>query len=200
MESMSRVSPGFGACPSSLPKCSASEGRPRLPAKSSVRRFPPAPPRVTSAGDEEISEQVAGPAPAAAACRRRSDRAPAAFFGRRQQVDIVALANRLGLGRRQDTLLAHHQGGPRPGRNQTAPADRDCWGRADSRRSPAPAVRADRARPGAAADHGAAARCEGGAPAQAMVQPCTRSETSTTTQIRHRRKAAPWASSHHQGN
>ena len=103
------------------------------------------------------------------------------LLGRRQQIKIVALAHRLGLGRRQDVLVAHHQGRPRPGRHAAAAADRGCWRRADSRRSPARAVRADRARPGAAADRGAAARCAAAAPPRRCVQPCTSSETSTTT-------------------
>ena len=43
------------------------------------------------------------------------------LFRRRQQIDVVAGGDRIGLGRRQDMLVADHQRRLRPGRNQAAP-------------------------------------------------------------------------------
>ena len=43
------------------------------------------------------------------------------LLGRRQQIEVVALAHAFGLARHQDALVAHDQGRPRPRRQQAAP-------------------------------------------------------------------------------
>ncbi len=43
------------------------------------------------------------------------------LFRRRQQIDVIAGRDRIGLGGREDALVADHQGRLRPGRDQPAP-------------------------------------------------------------------------------
>ena len=132
------------------------------------------------AGHEEVAEQ----ARVGRGRRRHVDEEAVErlrLFRRRQQIDVVALAHRRAFGRRQDALVAHHQRRLRPGRHERRAADRGCWRRPDSRRFPARAGPAGRARPGAAADRCAATRRAAGCAAGAMVQPCTSSDISTTT-------------------
>ena len=65
---------------------------------------------------------------------------------RRQQVDVVARHDRLGLGRRQDLLVANDQRRLRPRRNEAAPEITGCSCARDSRPAAARADRADRVR------------------------------------------------------
>ena len=72
------------------------------------------------AGDREIAEQMR----IGRGARHHVDKEAIqrlGLFRRRQQIDVVAGRNRIGLGGREDVLVADHQGRLRPGRYQPAP-------------------------------------------------------------------------------
>ena len=74
------------------------------------------------AGDDEIAEQMR----IGRQTRLHVDKEAVQRFGlfrRRQQVDVIAGCNRIGLGGRKNALIADHQRRLRPGRHEAAPEE-----------------------------------------------------------------------------